>query len=106
MNISLHIKIIILYILILTFISSCHDDELNSFHPRLVEINNILSENPDSIYHLMDTMSISEYNFSERDRMYFYLLKATAQNKAFIDFEIHSDSIYLPVVNYFLEKTN
>lgn len=106
MNISSHIKNIILYILILTFISSCHDDELNSFHPRLVEINNILSENPDSIYHLMDMMSINEYNFSERDRMYFYLLKAAAQNKAFIDFEIHSDSIYLPVVNYFLEQPN
>ena len=104
MNISLHIKNIILYILILTFISSCHDDELKSFHPRLVEINNILSENPDSIYHLMDTMSMNDYDFSEDDKMYYLLLKASAQNKAFIPFTSKDDSIYSPAVKYFLEQ--
>ncbi len=104
MNISLHIKIIILYILILTFISSCHDDELNSFHPRLVEINNILSENPDSIYHLMDTMSMNDFDFSEDDKMYYLLLKASAQNKAFIPFTSKDDSIYSPAVKYFMEQ--
>lgn len=97
------LKNILLFICIQLFLISCYKSS-DSFHPRLIELNEALSKAPDSIYHLMDTMLTSDYNFSEDDMMYYLLLKASAQNKAFIPFTSKDDSIYSPAVKYFLEQ--
>ena len=91
-------KIVLIVLILIN--TSCQ----KSFHPHLMEIEQALSENPDSIYHLMDTMSMNDYDFSEDDKMYYLLLKASAQNKAFIPFTSKDDSIYKSVVEYFLAK--
>lgn len=95
-----HLKTLLLTVIAIILFISCQ----NSFHQRLMEIEQALSENPDSIYHLMDTMSMNDYDFSENDKMYYLLLKASAQNKAFIPFTSKDDSIYKSVVEYFLAK--
>lgn len=100
MEIINRFKIIFLFVLTTTLVLSCK----KTYHPRLLELVDVLSNNPDSIYNLLDTMIITNYDFSENDKMYYLLLKASAQNKAFIPFTAKDDSIYSPAVKYFLEQ--
>lgn len=100
MKILHHIIPFLLLLLSSMFHISCNE----TYHSRLNEISNILPYKPDSVYYLLDTMYVENYNFSYADKMYLELLKATAQNKAFIPFNKNNEFVFQPVLKYFLKQ--
>ncbi len=100
MKILHHIISFSLLLLSSMFHISCNE----TYHSRLNEISNILPYKPDSVYYLLDTMYVENYNFSYADKMYLELLKATAQNKAFIPFNKNNEFVFQPVLKYFLKQ--
>lgn len=90
-------KYLILYILgIFTFISCNERKEINILFER---IESVMDEYPDSAYAMLEDVNRQKYKYSESQRMRYELLKANAQNKAYIDFT--TDSLMLQVAKYY-----
>ena len=88
-------KIIYIGILIATMLS-CNSREMRF---QLEAISNLADDNPDSALTLLGNYEHEKTNWSERDRMYFELVKMKAQNK--IGMDIKSDSILNDVIKFF-----
>jgi tetratricopeptide (TPR) repeat protein len=68
-------------------------------HSSLSNAETLLSCNPDSALHILESCSDSVKDWSKGDRMNYILLKTSAQDKCFIN--ITSDMEMLEVVDYF-----
>lgn len=71
----------------------------NSFMAQLRHLDSLLIEHPDSVYQMLKGMEKEAHAQSESSRMYYDLLRADAQNKAYIDFT--TDSVMLQVADYY-----
>lgn len=71
----------------------------NPFDAKLRHLDSLLIEHPDSVYQLLGGMEKEAHAQSESLRMYYDLLRADAQNKAYIDFT--TDSVMLLVADYY-----
>ena len=71
----------------------------NSFMAQLRHLDSLLIEHPDSVYQVLGGMEKEAHAQSESSRMYYDLLRADAQNKAYIDFT--TDSVMLQVAEYY-----
>lgn len=78
-------------------ILACGGD--NSFMVQLRHLDSLLIEHPDSVYQVLEGMEKESRAQSEASRMYYALLRADAQNKAYIDFT--TDSVMLQVADYY-----
>lgn len=80
--------------------SSCSDGRANRLPFSLDEMDSVIDVAPDSAYGLLNQVKQEQLDgLSERDRNYYYLLRAKAQNKAFVDFD--DDSLMLALVSYY-----
>jgi tetratricopeptide (TPR) repeat protein len=86
----------IIYVLLLFVIFSCGQ---RGRHSSLSNAETLLSCNPDSALHILESCSDSVKDWSKGDRMNYILLKTSAQDKCFIN--ITSDMEMLEVVDYF-----
>lgn len=93
MNIRTHIIITISALLVL-LASGCSD---NAHDPRLTEIAQTVSDNPEEAISALD--SINKKDLSSSDRHYYDLLDIKAHDKAYIDHT--SDSLILDVIDYY-----
>lgn len=66
---------------------------------RLSQIDSLMTNRPDSALILFDNMKAEKASWSKSQRMRYDLLKAKAQNKAFVDFT--TDSVMLEVAAYY-----
>jgi len=71
----------------------------NPFDAKLRHLDSLLIEHPDSVYQQLGGMEKEAHAQSESSRMYYDLLRADAQNKAYIDFT--TDSVMLQVADYY-----
>lgn len=71
----------------------------NPFDAKLRHLDSLLIEHPDSVYQVLEGMEKESHAQSEASRMYYALLRADAQNKAYIDFT--TDSVMLQVADYY-----
>lgn len=71
----------------------------NPFDAKLRHLDSLLIEHPDSVYQVLGGMEKEAHAQSESSRMYYELLRADAQNKAYIDFT--TDSVMLLVADYY-----
>lgn len=78
-------------------ILACGGD--NSFVVELRHLDSLLIEHPDSVYRVLEGMEKESHAQSEASRMYYALMRADAQNKAYIDFT--TDSVMLQVADYY-----
>lgn len=78
-------------------ILACGGD--NPFDSQLRHLDSLLIEHPDSVYQVLEGMEKESRAQSEASRMYYELLRADAQNKAYIDFT--TDSLMLQVADYY-----
>ena len=78
-------------------ILACGGD--SSFMVQLRHLDSLLIEYPDSVYKVLEGMEKESHAQSESSRMYYELLRADAQNKAYIDFT--TDSVMLVVADYY-----
>mgnify|MGYP003292008823 CR=1 FL=1 len=87
----------ILYCCAVFSIIACGGD--NSFNVQLRHLDSLLIEHPDSVYQVLEGMENDVHVQPESARMYYELLRADAQNKAYIDFT--TDSVMLQVADYY-----
>lgn len=66
---------------------------------ELRHLDSLLIEHPDSVYRVLEGMEKESHAQSEASRMYYALMRADAQNKAYIDFS--TDSLMLQVADYY-----
>ena len=90
-----HIRIL-LVLAVLTFMA-CGGG--NSFKAQLLHLDSLLVSNPDSVYQVLEGMREEAQQQRKSSRMYYELLRADAQNKAYIDFT--TDSVMLEVAKYY-----
>lgn len=74
------------------------------FKEKLIALDSLLIEYPDSVYHVLGDMKEEASTQSESSRMYYELLRADAQNKAYIDFT--TDSVMKIVAEYYDKHGN
>lgn len=77
------------------------DQKLDELENELTKIT-MVKEDADSIFHVLDSMDNTDLTLSEAQRMRFELVRAEAQNKAFIDFT--TDSTVKRIVDYYDRK--
>lgn len=71
----------------------------SAFRARLIAMDSLLVEHPDSIYRVLCGLEAEVSHQSYADRMYYELLRADAQNKAYVDFT--TDSVMQEVTKYY-----
>lgn len=71
----------------------------SAFRARLIAMDSLLVEHPDSIYKVLCGLEAEVSHQSYADRMYYELLRADAQNKAYVDFT--TDSVMQEVTKYY-----
>ena len=71
-----------------TAITSCGRD--SRFREELISLDSVLAAKPDSVYNVLADMRDEAMKQSVSDRMYYELMLADAQNKAYIDFTTDS----------------
>lgn len=87
-----------LYIIIVTLIlAGCQGE--SKYYSRLCALDSVLVQSPDSVYKVLVAEEKEAQQQSRSDRMYYELLRADAQNKAYIDFT--TDSIMKEVAEYY-----
>ena len=85
-----------LYIIIATVIlAGCRGK--SEFRQTLESLDSVLVSRPDSVYDVLNKLEPQKQ--SETDRMYYELLRADAQNKAYIDFT--TDSVMKIAINIY-----
>lgn len=82
---------------VLTIMFGCN--RTSAFKEKLHELDSQLIAHPDSVYNVLVGMEEEAENVSLADHMYYLLLRADAQNKAYIDFD--SDATMLEVSDYY-----
>ena len=87
----------ILLVLVAITIMACGGG--NSFKAQLLHLDSLLVSNPDSVYQVLEGMREEAQQQRKSSRMYYELLRADAQNKAYIDFT--TDSVMQEVVKYY-----
>ena len=87
-------KTILLLLLLLT--AGCDDRQLDNV---LATADSLITASPDSAFHYLEAHSTLKPEGSRSQRMRYELLRATAQNKAYIDFT--TDSVMKEVVAYY-----
>lgn len=90
---------IFLCLTVLTVTFAC--DRAREVSARLDKIDTLMREDPDSALVLLDSMRVGEDEWSEPLRMRYELLRADAQNKAYVDFT--TDSVMKVVADYYDE---
>ena len=93
---SIYSGICFILILAATAITSCGRD--SRFREELVLLDSALAAKPDSVYNVLADMKDEAMKQSVSDRMYYELMLADAQNKAYIDFT--TDSVMKSVAEY------
>lgn len=86
-----------LFAFVLFSLFSCGNG--SKFRNQLCALDSALVAHPDSVYEVLQGMKEEAVTHSKSDRMYFELLQADAQNKAYIDFT--TDSVMLKVADYY-----
>ena len=86
---------VLLCIIVLT-LSACGG---GSFEKRLSALDSVLKDKPDSVYELLLGMEEEAAAQNKAGRMYYELLRADAQNKAYVDFT--TDSVMKIVADYY-----
>lgn len=80
--------------------SSCSDGRANRLPFSLDDVSALIDVAPDSAFGLLNQVKQEQLDdLSERERNCYYLLRAKAQNKAFVDFD--DDSLMLALVSYY-----
>ena len=87
-------KTILLLLLLLT--AGCDDRQLDNV---LATADSLITASPDSAFHYLEAHSTLKPEGSRSQRMRYELLRATAQNKAYIDFT--TDSVMKQVADYY-----
>lgn len=77
----------------------CSCNTGNNFKKRLASLDSILVSCPDSVFNILADMHDEAMAQSLSDQMYYQLLLADAQNKAYIDFT--TDSVMQRVADYY-----
>ena len=93
---SRHILHLFTVITVAVLAISCSE---HSADRLLASADSLMNTRPDSAYSMLDSLSQQNAHASESLRMRIELLKAKAQNKAYIDFT--TDSVMLEVADYF-----
>ena len=93
---SRHILHLFTVIVVAVLAISCSE---HSADRLLASADSLMNTRPDSAYSMLDSLSQQNAHASESLRMRIELLKAKAQNKAYIDFT--TDSVMLEVADYF-----
>ena len=88
---------VVLPFLVLLVLFSCTGPQ--HYQHTLQRVKGIINEHPDSALSLLDSMENHLDDFSKNTRMQWQMLKLSAQNKCYIDFE--TDSVALMLVDYF-----
>ena len=70
-----------------------------SFEKRLSALDSVLKDKPDSVYELLLGMEEEAIMQKKSNRMYYELMRADAQNKAYVDFT--TDSVMKIVADYY-----
>lgn len=83
--------------ILLTVITGCNGNGV--FRNKLLSLDSALVSSPDSVFHVLSDMRDEAEHQSRADRMYYELLRADAQNKAYIDFT--TDSVLKSVAEYY-----
>lgn len=82
--------------------ASCRHD--NHYAPTVMQAENILEKSPDSAFIMLDGIDSKKSTFDKPFRMHFEMLKASAQNKAYIPFD--TDSIAKVFTSYYDKEGN
>lgn len=93
---SRHILHLFTVITVAVLAISCSE---HSADRLLASADSLMNTRPDSAYSMLDSLSQQNAHASESLRMRIELLKAKAQNKAYLDFT--TDSVMLEVADYF-----
>ena len=88
---------VVLPFLVLLVLFSCTGQL--QYKCTLQRVRGIINEHPDSALSLLDSMKAHLDDFSKNTKMQWQMLKLSAQNKCYIDFD--TDSIALVLVDYF-----
>lgn len=81
----------------LTILYSCNGDR--AFRERLTSIDSLLQTCPDSAYNILSSIEDEAQDQASSNRMYYELLRADAQNKAYVNFT--TDSVMKQVAQYY-----
>lgn len=71
----------------------------NQFKDRLCHLDSLLIEHPDSVLQVLEGMHEEALTQAKGNRMYYELMRADAQNKAYVDFT--TDSVMKIVADYY-----
>lgn len=88
---------IVFHLFILPVLFACTGQQ--RYEQALQRVRSIINEHPDSALMSLDSMEVNSDDFSQRMEMQWLMLKLSAQNKCYIDFD--SDSIPQMLVDYF-----
>lgn len=81
----------------LTILYSCNGDR--AFRERLTSIDSLLQTCPDSAYNILSSIEDEAQDQASSNRMYYELLRADGQNKAYVSFT--TDSVMKQVAQYY-----
>ena len=84
---------------VLAVLLLCGCSRTSEFRARLMALDSVLVQHPDSVYDVMVRMETEAHGQSQSDRMYYELLRADAQNKAYVDFT--TDSVMAEVADWY-----
>lgn len=89
--------LLVLIALTITTLTGCRDNA--HVNEIFLQADSLMAEHPDSAYNMLLTVEPEVQACPERQKMRYELLRAKAQNKAFVDFT--TDSIMLLVADYY-----
>lgn len=90
-------KNLLFAILTILLIASC--TESKEARELFARVESVMNEYPDSAFAMLDSASVQKDSWSTREQMRYELLRAKAQNKAYIDFT--TDSVMKEVAEYY-----
>lgn len=90
-------KNLLFAVLTILLIASC--TESKEARELFAHVESVMNEYPDSAFAMLDSASVQKDSWNTREQMRYELLRAKAQNKAYIDFT--TDSVMKEVAEYY-----